>query len=62
MVNTWLNRLIGDAGQPKEKRITKTNITLQQGQRTIRAYQGFASDDPLSRSGLLGPVRLELPP
>jgi hypothetical protein len=62
VVNTWVNRLIGDAGQPKEKRITQTNITLQQGQRTIKAYQGFASDDPLARSGLFGPVRLELRP
>jgi hypothetical protein len=62
VVNTWVNRLIGDAGQPKEKRITKTNIALQQGQRTIKAYQGFASNDPLTRSGLLGPVRLELLP
>ena len=62
VINTWVNRLIGDAGQPKEKRITKTNIALQQGQRTIKAYQGFASDDPLMRSGLLGPVRLELQP
>jgi hypothetical protein len=59
VVNTWVNRLIGDAGRPKEMRITKTNITLQQGPRTIKAYQGFASDDPLMRSGLLGPVRLE---
>jgi hypothetical protein len=62
VVNTWVNRLIGDAGLPKEDRITKTNIALQQGQRAIKAYQGFASDDPLTRSGLLGPVRLEFLP
>jgi hypothetical protein len=59
VVNTWVNRLIGDAGLPKEKRITKTNLALQQGPRTLKAYQGFASEDPLMRSGLLGPVRLE---
>ena len=58
----WVNRLIGDAGQPKDRRITQTNIALQKGQRTIKVYQGFASSDPLMRSGLLGPVRLELLP
>jgi len=59
VVNTWVNRLIGDAGRPKEKRFTKTNVALQEGTRTIKPYQGFASKDPLMRSGLLGPVRLE---
>ncbi len=62
VVNTWVNRLIGDAGQPKDRRITKSNLALQQGPRTLKAYQGFASEDPLMRSGLLGPVRLELLP
>ena len=62
VVNTWVNRLIGDAGLPKEKRLTKTNVALQQGPRTLKAYQGFASEDPLMPSGLLGPVRLELWP
>ncbi len=57
VINTWVNRLIGDAG--REKRITKTNLALQRGPRTLKAYQGFASEDPLMRSGLLGPVRLE---
>ena len=62
VVNTWANRLIGDAGQPNEKRITKTNIALQSGKRTIKPFQGYASEDPLMRSGLLGPVRLEIQP
>jgi hypothetical protein len=59
VVNTWVNRLIGDAGLPPEKRTTKTNVALQQGKRTLKAYQAFASEDPLMPSGLLGPVRLE---
>ncbi|MFA6544605.1 MAG: glycosyl hydrolase [Limisphaerales bacterium] len=59
VVNTWVNRLIGDAGLPKEERITKTNVSLQPGKRTLKAYQGFAAEDPLMPSGLLGPVRLE---
>ncbi len=46
-------------GLPPARRITKSNLALQQGPRTLKAYQGFASDDPLMRSGLLGPVRLE---
>ena len=62
VVNTWGNRLIGDAGLPKEKRIARSNLALQQGPRTLKAYQGFASEDPLMRAGLLGPVRLELLP
>ena len=59
VVNTWVNRLIGDAGLPKEERITKTNVSLQPGNRTLKVYQGFSSNDPLMPSGLLGPVRLE---
>jgi len=60
VVNTWVNRLIGDAALPKERRITRSNVALQAGARTLRAFQGFASEDPLMPSGLLGPVRLEL--
>ena len=59
VTNTWVNRLIGDAALPKEKRITKSNVLLRQGARTFKAHQGFASEDPLMRSGLIGPVRLE---
>jgi len=62
VVNTWVNRLIGDAALPPRKRTTKTNVGLQTGPRTFRAFQGFASEDPLMPSGLLGPVRLEFAP
>jgi len=61
VTNTWVNRLIGDAALPEDKRITRTNIALRAGKRepTFRAFQGFASEDPLMPSGLLGPVQLE---
>jgi hypothetical protein len=59
VVSLWMNRLIGDAALPPEKRITKTNVTLEQGKRTVRVYQGFGSEDPLMPAGLLGPVRLK---
>ncbi len=59
VVNTWVNRLIGDAALPPEKRTTQTNVKLETGKRTLKAYQSIASDDPLMTSGLLGPVRLE---
>jgi hypothetical protein len=62
VVNTWVNRLIGDAALPPQKRITKSNVALQPGKRTLKAYQGFASEDPLMTSGLLGPVELEFLP
>ena len=48
VVNFWPNRLIGDAGLPPEKRLTTTNI------------RKFTKDSPLMRSGLLGPVTLEM--
>jgi hypothetical protein len=60
VTNPWSNRLIGDAGLPPEQRITKSNLQYEQGPRTLKAYQGYASEDPLQPSGLLGPVRLEL--
>jgi hypothetical protein len=47
VVNEWVNRLIGDARLPRSKRLTWT---------TWSPYQG---NSPLSKSGLLGPVRLE---
>ena len=62
VVNTWVNRLIGDAALPPKKRTTETNVGLQTGKRTFKAFQGFASEDPLMPSGLLGPVRLEFFP
>jgi hypothetical protein len=46
VVNLWVNRLIGDAALPAEKRYTRTNIT-------------YEKEAPLMESGLLGPVRLQ---
>ena len=46
VVNTWVNRLVGDAHLPAEKRFTKTNI-------------GYPANHPLMPSGLLGPVTLQ---
>ena len=60
VTNLWANRLIGDAGLPPEQRITKSNLQYEKGPRTLKAYQGYASEDPLQPSGLMGPVRLEL--
>jgi len=59
VTNLWANRLIGDAALPENRRFTKTNIFLQPGNRTVKPYQGYGSNDPLAASGLLGPVRLE---
>ncbi|MCL2743965.1 MAG: hypothetical protein FWE67_08940 [Planctomycetaceae bacterium] len=63
VVNCWANRLIGDAGLPKEKRFTKTNLYLVPERETedwtYKAFQGFAANDPLLMSGLLGPVMIE---
>jgi hypothetical protein len=43
VVNTWLNRLVGDAQLPPEKRLGKTNAA-------------YPPNQPLMPSGLLGPV------
>jgi hypothetical protein len=59
VTNLWVNRLIGDAGLPENKRSTRTNILLQSGERKFKPYQGYSSQDPLVPSGLLGPVRIE---
>lgn len=45
VINLWPNRLIGDAARPPAERLTRTN-------------RSFGVKDPLSSSGLLGPVRL----
>jgi hypothetical protein len=58
VTNTWSNRLIGDAALPPEQRITRSNLALEKGPRTLKPYQGYASDDPLQPSGLRGAVRL----
>jgi hypothetical protein len=46
VVNLWPNRLIGDAGLPAERRLTRTNIGI------------YKKDSPLLASGLLGPVSI----
>jgi hypothetical protein len=46
VVNLWPNRLIGDAGLPRESQFTETNV------------HKFSSHSPLLPSGLLGPVRV----
>jgi hypothetical protein len=47
VVNFWPNRIIGDANQPKELRLTRTNI------------RKFTAKTPLEPAGLLGPVTLQ---
>ncbi|HPO16258.1 MAG TPA: glycosyl hydrolase [Candidatus Hydrogenedentes bacterium] len=44
VANLWINRLIGDSGLPKNKRLTWTTLDV------------FKPDSPLQESGLLGPV------
>jgi hypothetical protein len=61
VTNTWVNRLIGDAGLPENKRITKTNVRFLP-EPAKRSFQGFSPKDPLMTSGLIGPVRLEFDP
>ncbi|MCX7824528.1 MAG: glycosyl hydrolase [Verrucomicrobiae bacterium] len=61
VTNTWVNRLIGDAGLPENKRITRTNVRFLP-EPAKRPFLGFSPKDPLMPSGLLGPVRLELGP
>ena len=58
VANTWENRLIGDAALPEGKRYTKSNMRLYPGKRTNTVYSGFASEEKLSESGLLGPVKI----
>lgn len=60
VANVWQNRLIGDAGLPESQRRTRTNVILEQGPRT-RQYRCSSVNtiDPLTPSGLMGPVRME---
>lgn len=48
VVNMWVNRLVGDAKLPADKRYTQTNITKFDK----------ADDSSLRRSGLIGPVQI----
>lgn len=45
VVNSWINRLIGDRGKPQGERYTKTNIRVRE-------------DWEMRESGLLGPVEI----
>ena len=47
VANLWLNRLVGDASLPSEKRLTRT---------TVNPYK---ATEPLRKSGLFGPVTFE---
>jgi len=47
VANLWPNRIIGDSILPPERRYTHTNVV-------------YTKDTPLWKSGLLGPVRIEL--
>lgn len=60
VTNLWVNRLIGDARLPEEKRFTRTNARrLPENQGRFGYLRGYLPDDPLVRSGLLGSVRVE---
>jgi hypothetical protein len=48
VVNFWPNRLIGDASQPPDLRLTRTNI------------RKLTARTPLEPAGLFGPVTLQL--
>jgi hypothetical protein len=48
VTNTWVNRLIGDAGLPRDQQITRTNDGT------------YKSDSPLEPAGLAGPVLIKV--
>ena len=50
VINLWANRVIGDLGIPKEKRITKTHDAFR--------FDMLKADTPLLPSGLMGPVKI----
>ena len=57
--NLWINRLIGDADLSLDKRVTKTNA-LRRDETAKRPHlRGYASSEPLEKSGLVGPVMVE---
>ena len=59
VVNTWQNRLIGDCKVPEEQRIARSNVRTRPTERGRSSiYSGFAKDDKLPHSGLIGKVVL----
>jgi hypothetical protein len=46
VVNTWVNRIIGDLHLPEDQRKVRPN------------YNSWRADSPLQPSGLIGPVTL----
>ncbi|HXR07285.1 MAG TPA: hypothetical protein VN765_08140, partial [Candidatus Acidoferrum sp.] len=48
VANLWPNRMTGDAALPQAQRFTWSS------------WEPFTKDTPLLKSGLLGPVRLEV--
>lgn len=60
VTNLWVNRLIGDAGLPEEKRLTKTIVRRAPDYKgRYPVLRGYLATDPLQPSGLLGPVELD---
>jgi hypothetical protein len=59
VTNLWVNRLIGDAELPEEKRITRTIVRRTPDYKGKNPHlRGYVATDTLEPSGLLGPVKL----
>ena len=52
VVNVWANRVIGDLGLPKERRLTRTHDEFR--------FDFISKNSPIRESGLLGPVTLKV--
>ncbi|HNY39528.1 MAG TPA: glycosyl hydrolase [Bryobacteraceae bacterium] len=60
VTNTWMNRLIGDASQPESKWRTKTIVRREPDFKgRYPQCRGYVATDPLTPSGLIGPVELQ---
>ena len=49
VVNSWVNRLIGDSYLPQEQRVTRTNV---------KKFEGNNREDLIRKSGLIGDVKI----